>query len=514
MKARVAVTTVSLIMLAGCTGSTPAVRQTTAGATKPQDPPPARQVYARKGTCDSGGSDVPFRVEIVGVERQAEHTRLRLAISLDGAEKHHDMAFFGQSDFRGFRLLDPVGRRLYRAKSSHQLDQFGWYYKDIRYETEIYYDPLPASAGQITVIAPCTFGEMTGIPVAQGELTQSPTPLPTTSWGDDKPGTKVVLGADPPAPGARPNYSDLYAVEDGAQEKSTGTDEESIALRADVLFAFDKADLSAKARQVLDDVAEETRRRADPSKPPVTIAGHTDSKGDDPYNLRLSLRRAQTVRSYLSRRLGTDYQYKAEGKGETQPVAEEGGSNDKQASAKNRRVEVSYKIKQVVEATGAPSPGATAAPLPGTPAPFQEGLGRPVAERKNEDGWLLRVHQPYRDGAFMVGVYEIVNETGGWEHNITPRIDGEQPGSMWGGLTWLDPASGRRQRIVRVGKYGTGEDGYTYVAAPEITGKWGFGWAEHVPYRIYAYYAPPPPGVTALTLDAGPYGTFPDVPVK
>nr|WP_236667685.1 OmpA family protein [Nonomuraea sp. K271] len=310
---------------------------------------------------------------------------------------------------------------------------------------------------------------MTGIPVTDGEISQSPTPLPTTSWGDDKPSTKVVLAVDPPEPGSTPNYSDLYAVEEGAHEKSTGTDEESIAPRADVLFAFDKADLSAKARRVLDDVAEETGRRADPSKPPVTITGHTDGKGDDPYNLRLSLRRAKSVESHLSRRLGTDYRYKAEGKGETQPVAEEGGSDDKRASAKNRRVEVSYKIKQATETTAAPSPGTSTAPASGRPAPFQEALGEPVAERKNEDGWLLRVHQPYRDGAFMVGVYEIVNETGGWEFNISPRMDGEQPGSIWGGLTWVDPASERRQRIVRVGKYGTDEEGATPTSPPRTS---------------------------------------------
>ncbi|WP_166427330.1 hypothetical protein [Nonomuraea mesophila] len=47
----------------------------------------------------------------------------------------------------------------------------------------------------------------------------------------------------------------------------------------------------------------------------------------------------------------------------------------------------------------------------------------------------------------------------------------------------------------------------------DITGRYGIVWAEHVPYRIYAYYASPP-GVTTLTLDAGPYGTFPNVPVK
>ncbi|MBF8191625.1 OmpA family protein [Nonomuraea sp. K274] len=518
MRARV-LAAVLLGLLTACADTPPATQGTPPPATKTSQAPPARQAYERTGGCQSGGDDVPFKAEVIGIERQQRHTRLRLALSLNGVDKWHGMNFFGRLDFAAFRLLDPVGRRLYRAKSSPELDQFGWFHKDIRYETENYYDPIPASVEQLTVIPPCSFGEMTGIPVTDAEVPADPSPRPTTSFGDDEPGTRVVLTTDPPPAGAAPDYSDLYAVEEGAQEKSTGTDEETIALRADVLFAFDKATLSAKARAVIDDVAEETRRRADPSKPPVLITGHTDSKGDDPYNLRLSLRRAEVVRSYLSRTLGTDYQYKAEGKGETQPVAEEGGSDDEKASAKNRRVEVSYRIKQTVTTTGAPTSGTTTAPVPGgagRPAPFQAdaGLGQPVAELKHPDGWLLRVHRPYRDGAFMVGVYEIANETGGWEHNLTPRDDGDQPGSMFGALHWIDPASNRRQRVVRVGKYGNAPDGYTYVASQEITGEWGQAWTEHVPYRIHAYYAPPPDGVTTLTLDAGPYGQVPNVPIK
>lgn len=69
----------------------------------------------------------------------------------------------------------------------------------------------------------------------------------------------------------------------------------------------------------------------------LSIEGHTDSQGDDAMNLDLSKRRAQSVLNYLSGK-GADVSHlKAQGFGETKPVADNGTAEGR---ALNRRVEL------------------------------------------------------------------------------------------------------------------------------------------------------------------------------
>lgn len=107
-----------------------------------------------------------------------------------------------------------------------------------------------------------------------------------------------------------------------------------VALPADVLFDFDKADIRSDAAKALGQLA--TLIRAYPSGS-ATLDGHTDSKGDDAYNLRLSERRAESVKRWLVEREGIEAaRLTPRGLGERQPVA----SNDDDAGRqRNRRVE-------------------------------------------------------------------------------------------------------------------------------------------------------------------------------
>ena len=71
-----------------------------------------------------------------------------------------------------------------------------------------------------------------------------------------------------------------------------------VELEADVLFAFDKATLRPEAAQLLNEAI--TKGRANDIRVKrVVVVGHTDAIGTDKYNDALSLRRAETVRSYL-----------------------------------------------------------------------------------------------------------------------------------------------------------------------------------------------------------------------
>ncbi len=74
------------------------------------------------------------------------------------------------------------------------------------------------------------------------------------------------------------------------------------------------------------------------------MSGHTDSKGDEAFNQRLSEQRATSVRDALASRLGQGWTFEVAGFGETRPVApettESGGANP-EGQARNRRVELS-----------------------------------------------------------------------------------------------------------------------------------------------------------------------------
>ena len=125
--------------------------------------------------------------------------------------------------------------------------------------------------------------------------------------------------------------------------KETDT-ELRIELAADVLFDFDKADILPKAETVLGQVADLLRQKA---KGDVRIEGHTDGKGSPAYNQKLSLRRADAVKTWLMKQDGLKpIHFVTAGFGATRPVApntKPDGSDDPDGRQKNRRVELIVK---------------------------------------------------------------------------------------------------------------------------------------------------------------------------
>jgi len=119
-----------------------------------------------------------------------------------------------------------------------------------------------------------------------------------------------------------------------------------IALSGDILFDFDKDTLRPDALPTLQKVAEVI---AGYPGAPVLIEGYTDSKGKDGYNLKLSDRRAASVKKWLVENAGADAGHiKTKGWGEAKPVAPNenpDGSDDPDGRQKNRRVEITIKTK-------------------------------------------------------------------------------------------------------------------------------------------------------------------------
>lgn len=77
----------------------------------------------------------------------------------------------------------------------------------------------------------------------------------------------------------------------------------------------------------------------------IVVIGHTDSKGNDAYNQRLGMKRAKSVKSYLTSH-GVTVTIKTESKGRKSLMVEDqksDGSWDTEAMAKNRRVNIIIK---------------------------------------------------------------------------------------------------------------------------------------------------------------------------
>ncbi len=101
-----------------------------------------------------------------------------------------------------------------------------------------------------------------------------------------------------------------------------------------VNFEFDSDQLTANAMSILDLVVKTLRGQPDIR---VSVDGHTDSKGSDAYNLRLSRERAASVEFYLESQGINGSRLRSQGFGETRPVA----TNDTAAGREqNRRVEL------------------------------------------------------------------------------------------------------------------------------------------------------------------------------
>ena len=179
-----------------------------------------------------------------------------------------------------------------------------------------------------------------------------------SAWPQEEPPDTTAVGAgkildlSSKVVGITPKVLDIVGISRGVAgtlvdlgAKVTET-EIKIALSGDILFDFDKDTLRPDAFPTLQKVADII---AGYPGAPVLIEGYTDSKGKDSYNLKLSDRRAASVKKWLVEKAGADAGHiKTKGWGEAKPVAPNenpDGSDDPDGRQKNRRVEITIKTK-------------------------------------------------------------------------------------------------------------------------------------------------------------------------
>lgn len=195
----------------------------------------------------------------------------------------------------------------YRYTTVDSADVLGAGYEDARYDDHI------VSVGL-------------QVPIGAPPQAPAPAPAPQPTGPQDSDGDGVI-DANDQCPGT-PRGTEVDARGCPIEKKAP------IVLKG-VTFEFDSSKLTAQATNRLDNVVDALEASPDVN---FRVDGYTDSIGTDRYNLDLSQRRVDSVRSYLmnhgitsSRITGT------QGHGESNPVA----TNETAAGrAQNRRVEL------------------------------------------------------------------------------------------------------------------------------------------------------------------------------
>lgn len=101
-----------------------------------------------------------------------------------------------------------------------------------------------------------------------------------------------------------------------------------------ILFDVNKTDLKSAAQSNLQNLAKSLSANPETN---IMIIGHTDNTGSDSYNMDLSVRRAEAVKSYVVSNGVAGSRLTTQGKGEGEPI---GDNNTEAGRAQNRRVEI------------------------------------------------------------------------------------------------------------------------------------------------------------------------------
>ncbi|NKZ03550.1 OmpA family protein [Actinomadura latina] len=471
-------------------------------------PSPAAQsggTFSKEGWF--GGADgLHARINVKSVQRQVGKAVLRYSVtSLDSSTKSAPFEI---------ALIDPVGRKLYKPTGTTSGSGFT---PGATREMAAEYPPIPADVQKVTAITPGTAGEFTGIPVTDAASSGSPSAsappsgsgMPTmpsrTPSGRPPARGEPSVGAEPfgrvrpftaptlspssspstsPSAGTGANPVDLYDIVEGeTRDVTSGPSEVTVSLRADVLFDGASAKLSDRAKAVLDETAQQIKTKAAGA---LTFEGHT-SEADT----NLSKDRADAVMKEMKTRLGDGFTYTASGKGNTEPVAKD--------AARNNRVEISYQVKASARGTT-------------SPAAFRPEDGKTVATRTasfGADKRRLDVKPFYRDGAYIVAVFDIVNQGPGTTPPDASYPDPNYPGGVFGSFSIQTPGGKDVYRAVRVGP--ANPSGTSIYVDP---GRATFLTAVGKPDRGFVYLPAPSGSVTSVTFNAGPFGKIEKVPVS
>ncbi len=158
--------------------------------------------------------------------------------------------------------------------------------------------------------------------------------------GDDRRNALIGAGIGALAGGAVGSYMDQQEAQLRGQLQGTGVsvtrqgDYIILNMPSNITFATDSSTIQPAFYGTLNSVALVLQKY---NRTLVDVFGHTDSTGDDNYNLQLSQRRAGAVANYLTSQGVNGQRFAVIGEGETQPIA---SNATPEGRAQNRRVEI------------------------------------------------------------------------------------------------------------------------------------------------------------------------------
>lgn len=100
-------------------------------------------------------------------------------------------------------------------------------------------------------------------------------------------------------------------------------------------FEFNSSTLTPDAKKAIEKICQSLRR----NKNNIVIEGHTSEEGTDEYNLNLSRKRAEAVRTYMAANGYSKSKLKAIGYGKTKPIY---STLEGEPNPLNRRVEIHF----------------------------------------------------------------------------------------------------------------------------------------------------------------------------
>jgi OmpA-OmpF porin, OOP family len=150
-------------------------------------------------------------------------------------------------------------------------------------------------------------------------------------FDNDKDGIYDAVDKCPNVPETKNGYKD----EDGCPDelKLIKVTVHKIELKKKIYFAYNKSKIKKKSFALLNEIISVLKARLTMT---LRIEGHTDNRGGRRYNLRLSRKRARSVRKYLSKHGIDPSRLISKGYGLKKPIAK---NNTRAGRSKNRRVE-------------------------------------------------------------------------------------------------------------------------------------------------------------------------------
>ncbi|MDQ3295311.1 MAG: OmpA family protein [Myxococcota bacterium] len=143
-----------------------------------------------------------------------------------------------------------------------------------------------------------------------------------------------ILDKDDRCPNEPEEYNN-FEDDDGCPDRHGAIlTEREIVILEQINFEYNKAVIKPQSYYILDAVVASLQGNPDLSL--IEVAGHTDERGDDAYNLELSQKRCDAVVKYLVDKGVEAKRLEPQGYGETQPLDK---AHTEKAWAKNRRVE-------------------------------------------------------------------------------------------------------------------------------------------------------------------------------